>query len=56
MDAIAEGVETIAQAEQLKALGCEYAQGYLYAKPLDAQRIESILHQELSISPVQLPG
>ena len=45
MDAIAEGVETIEQANQLRTLGCEYAQGYLFAKPLPAKSIESILHQ-----------
>lgn len=31
---IAEGIEEIAQAEQLKQLGCHEGQGYLYAKPL----------------------
>ncbi|VEP18575.1 Response regulator receiver modulated diguanylate cyclase/phosphodiesterase [Hyella patelloides LEGE 07179] len=40
MDAIAEGVETIEQVNHLKALGCEYAQGYLYAKPLEVKDIE----------------
>jgi diguanylate cyclase (GGDEF)-like protein len=39
MDAIAEGVETIEQVRQLKALNCEYAQGYLFAKPLPAEEI-----------------
>jgi diguanylate cyclase (GGDEF)-like protein/PAS domain S-box-containing protein len=34
MDVIAEGVETVAQLAQLKALGCEYAQGYLFSPPL----------------------
>ena len=31
---IAEGVETAAQAEALRALGCQRGQGYLYARPL----------------------
>jgi diguanylate cyclase (GGDEF)-like protein/PAS domain S-box-containing protein len=31
---IAEGVETTEQRELLKAAGCEFIQGYLYAKPL----------------------
>ena len=32
---VAEGVETEQQAQQLKDWGCEFAQGYFYAKPLD---------------------
>ena len=36
MDVIAEGVETADQALQLRRLGCEYAQGFLYSRPVDA--------------------
>jgi len=34
-DVVAEGVETVAQAEILRAAGCGFVQGYLYAKPMD---------------------
>jgi EAL domain-containing protein (putative c-di-GMP-specific phosphodiesterase class I) len=37
MQVIAEGVETVAQRDQLRKLGCHYVQGFLYSKaqPLD---------------------
>jgi sensor c-di-GMP phosphodiesterase-like protein len=36
MGVIAEGVEDAAQADYLRARGCHEAQGFLYARPLDA--------------------
>ena len=33
MSVVAEGVETIAEADTLSGLGCDYLQGFLYAKP-----------------------
>ncbi len=36
LSTVAEGVEDVAQCEQLQALGCQLGQGYLFARPLDA--------------------
>ena len=36
-DTIAEGVETAAQEESLRTLGCVLAQGYHLSRPLDAE-------------------
>jgi len=37
---VAEGVDERAMAEQLKVMGCDEAQGYLYAQPLPAEELE----------------
>jgi EAL domain-containing protein (putative c-di-GMP-specific phosphodiesterase class I) len=37
---VAEGIETPAAAEILAAIGCEEAQGYLFARPMDPARLE----------------
>ncbi len=39
-ETVAEGVESGAQAERLRAVGCEYAQGYHFCHPASAQVIE----------------
>ncbi len=36
MKVVAEGVETGEQMTLLKSLGCEFAQGYLFSRPLDS--------------------
>ena len=43
MTVTAEGVETQEQHEQLKAMGCEQAQGHLYARPKTAEDLEGLL-------------
>jgi diguanylate cyclase (GGDEF)-like protein/PAS domain S-box-containing protein len=41
--AIAEGVETRIQLDQLQKMGCEYGQGFLFSYPLDINAAKSIL-------------
>ena len=43
MRVVAEGIETREQAERLRGLGCEYGQGYLFARPLDAAEAGAFL-------------
>jgi diguanylate cyclase (GGDEF)-like protein len=40
---VAEGIEEAAQLQHLRAIGCERAQGYYFAKPLDADGLEMFL-------------
>jgi len=43
---IAEGVETVAQKKILTDAGCDFAQGYLFSKPVPADEFEEILKSE----------
>ena len=43
MDVIAEGVESAEQVRHLRALDCDYMQGYLLSRPVDAAAAEELL-------------
>ncbi|MEP6902129.1 MAG: EAL domain-containing protein [Actinomycetota bacterium] len=44
---IAEGIETIHQLHQLRILGCEYGQGYLFSRPVPAEDAQAILDDKM---------
>jgi diguanylate cyclase (GGDEF)-like protein/PAS domain S-box-containing protein len=46
LSVIAEGVETLAQAEFLKTMGCHEGQGYLYSRPLTALAFSQLLAEK----------
>jgi len=45
LDAIAEGVESEAQLSELRRLGCDFAQGHLFSRPLAPQKVTSLLRE-----------
>jgi diguanylate cyclase len=47
LSAVAEGVETQAQADFLRANGCEKIQGYLFSEPVKAEEAERLICQQL---------
>ncbi len=48
---VAEGVETEHQLNILRELGCKFAQGYLFAKPMTKDKIAALLLKSASIPP-----
>jgi len=46
MEVIAEGIETEEQFQQLKMLGCEYGQGYLFSRPVANEAVAHLLAQD----------
>ena len=43
MQTVAEGVETVAQLDELRSLGCTMVQGFLLARPLPGSELDSAL-------------
>jgi EAL domain-containing protein (putative c-di-GMP-specific phosphodiesterase class I) len=37
MTSVAEGVETEAELEELIQMGCQFAQGYLFSRPVSSE-------------------
>ena len=55
----AEGIETSVQHEELRQLGCGFAQGYLFARPLDAEAAGALIRAQthwLPAPPAESPA
>ena len=46
IEAIAEGVESIAQRDALAAMGCDYIQGYYYSQAVSREIFEKLLERQ----------
>jgi diguanylate cyclase (GGDEF)-like protein/PAS domain S-box-containing protein len=46
---VAEGIEEPAQLEALKAMGCDFGQGYLFAKPMDPEAVAATLAMPVAV-------
>jgi EAL domain-containing protein (putative c-di-GMP-specific phosphodiesterase class I) len=55
LQTVAEGVETRGQVDQLRRLGCDSAQGYLYARPAPADAIIKIMSDGTIPTPLVSP-
>ncbi|MER0237472.1 bifunctional diguanylate cyclase/phosphodiesterase [Fulvimarina sp. MAC8] len=44
--AVAEGIETLGQAERMREHGCDMGQGFLYERPLSAEAVKDLIREE----------
>ena len=51
LDTVAEGIEYDEQLEELRTAGCGSGQGYLFARPLEAPAIETMLERAVTTAP-----
>jgi EAL domain-containing protein (putative c-di-GMP-specific phosphodiesterase class I) len=50
MRSVAEGIENEEQAKLLRGIGCNYGQGYLFARPVAADECEKLLIAQSEIA------
>jgi diguanylate cyclase (GGDEF)-like protein/PAS domain S-box-containing protein len=53
MSVIAEGVETAAQLELLRRMGCEFGQGFYFSRPVAAPVAEAMIARQSLASPLK---
>ena len=49
MNVVAEGIETEAQVEELRELGCTLGQGYLFARPMDPGALRALVERDAAL-------
>jgi EAL domain-containing protein (putative c-di-GMP-specific phosphodiesterase class I) len=42
---VAEGAETADEIEHLKALDCDFGQGYFFSRPVDSEQADNLLRK-----------
>ena len=52
---VAEGIETAEQARLLTEMGCNYGQGYFFARPMAAEAMTDLVREEPGVSGVDVP-
>lgn len=53
---IAEGIESAKQLDHLLALGCEFGQGYLFSRPLEAKAAEMLIREDYRLQSRAAPA
>jgi diguanylate cyclase (GGDEF)-like protein len=56
MEVVAEGIETLSQLAQLRKLKCQYGQGYLFSRPVDAQSVSAWISKKPHWQESLFPG
>jgi diguanylate cyclase (GGDEF)-like protein/PAS domain S-box-containing protein len=50
MEVVAEGAETEAEVMELTEAGCEYAQGFVYGRPMSAQMVQQMVRRRPAVA------
>jgi EAL domain-containing protein (putative c-di-GMP-specific phosphodiesterase class I) len=50
MEVVAEGAETEAEVLELMEAGCEYAQGFVYGRPMTAQTVQQMVRRRPTVA------
>ena len=56
LETVAEGIETSAQATDLRAMGANRGQGYFFARPLESRDLHELLAGRRTIPPIGAPA